>query len=721
MTFAAKRSCGKGRKMEKQRGRKRAGNRKAVDKRATGRHERNKKIWGTVIGIAAVLLITGIGCAAFFLKSGKTPEETLVAYGELVNQRKYDRMYEMLSEQARERISEEEFTERNQKIYEGIEAENLTVQCEEEPVFEKGKKEAELSYTCEMESMAGKISFVNKSTFVKERGDWKINWDSTFIFPMLKEDYRVQINTRPAVRGNIYDRNGVLLAGQGTATEVGVVTGKMENRDVAVEQLAQLLDMDSDTIRTKMEADYVQDDTFVPLKMIAKTDTAKEEALLQIPGVLLNDAETRVYPLGAAAGHLTGYVQSVTAEDLEKLEGKDYHANSQIGKAGLEMALEQTLHEHDGYSIDIVNADGILIETMALKPEENGKDVYTTIDASVQQSAYEQFAADPAVAAAMDPTTGKMLALVSTPGYDPNEFIMGLSDARWKNLNEDPNKPLMNRFETTWVPGSTFKAITAAIGVESGKLDPNANFGDVGLSWQKDAGWGDYYVTTLTPYGSEVNLTNAMTYSDNIYFARVSLEIGAKTQVEWFRKMGFKEEMDFPVYLGASSYDSDDSDGEIASEIQLADTGYGQGELLVNPVHLLSMYSMFVNGGNMILPVLIQEEEQTPQYWKEQVISPQTAEIVKQGLIQVIENPAGTGASAKIEGIPMLGKTGTAEIKEAQDSTEGVERGWFICETLEGVERPLAVVGMVEDVKPHGGSGYVTAKVRAIVEQYYGK
>lgn len=133
------------------------------------------------------------------------------------------------------------------------------------------------------------------------------------------------------------------------------------------------------------------------------------------------------------------------------------------------------------------------------------------------------------------------------------------------------------------------------------------------------------------------------------------------------------------------------------------------------------MYSMFVNEGNMIAPILIQEEGQNPQYWKEQVISPQTAEIVKQSLFQVIENPTGTGASAKIEGIPMLGKTGTAEIKEAQDSAEGVERGWFICETLEGVERPLAVVGMVEDVKPHGGSGYVTAKVRAIIAQYYGK
>ena len=205
MTFAAKRSCGKGRKMAKQRGKKRAGNRKAVDKRAIGRHERNKKYGEQSSVLLRYCLLRGSDAQRSFLKSGKTPEETLVAYGELVNQRKYDRMYEMLSEQARERISEEEFTERNQKIYEGIEAENLTVQCEEEPVFEKGKKEAELSYTCEMESMAGKISFVNKSTFVKERGDWKINWDSTFIFRCFKEDYRVQINTRPAVRGNIYD------------------------------------------------------------------------------------------------------------------------------------------------------------------------------------------------------------------------------------------------------------------------------------------------------------------------------------------------------------------------------------------------------------------------------------------------------------------------------------------------------------------------------------
>ena len=173
----------------------------------------------------------------------------------------------------------------------------------------------------------------------------------------------------------------------------------------------------------------------------------------------------------------------------------------------------------------------------------------------------------------------------------------------------------------------------------------------------------------------------------------------------------------FELTLQQSTWDDD---GNIDSDIQLADTGYGQGQLLVNPVHLLSMYSMFVNGGNMLKPTLAWEENYTAQVWKEQAVSAETAETVKNDLIQVIENPTGTGASAKIDGITMLGKTGTAEIKESQDDTTGIERGWFICETVDDIDKPVAVVGMVEDVKDKGGSSYVTAKVRSIVAAYEG-
>lgn len=674
----------------------------------------------TVIAVVLAVFIAGM-LAWIFLREKSTPEETLTEYVRLLNERDYKGMYALLDAGTKERVSESAFIERNQNIYEGIEASDIRVSVKGEPVEEDGK--SELTYDTRMGSLAGEIEFGNRVQFTKEEGNYHLNWDSTVIFPYLEDEYKVQIQTRTAKRGNIYDRNGQLLAGEGDVTEAGIVPGKLENREEAVQKLAEILDMTAESITNKLDASYVQEDTFVPLKMISKGDTGKEESLLQIPGVLLNDAKARIYPLGAAAGHLTGYVQPVTAEDLEDLADKGDHANSVIGRSGLELAFEEELRPHDGYSIDITNEDGAVIETMAYLPEENGKDVHTTIDANVQRTAYEQFAADSGTVAAMNPKKGEVLALVSTPGYDPNEFIAGLSDARWKELSEDEKNPMLNRFSQAWVPGSTFKAVTAAIGVESGKLDANANLGyEAGLRWQKDALWGDYYVTTLTDYGAEVNLRNAMVYSDNIYFAKAALQIGGDELEKAFLKMGFEEEMEFPIYMQPSSYsNAEEGEDTFVSDIQLADTGYGQGALLVNPLHLLSMYSMFVNEGNMIAPTLLPKEDAEALYWKKQVISAETAELVKQDLIPVIEDPTGTGASAKIDGVHMLGKTGTAEIKERQDSTEGVERGWFICETVEGMENPIAVAGMVEDVKPMGGSGYVTKKVREIVAQYYGQ
>lgn len=693
-----------------------------ADRRAYQRKRRRKrdshKKWIVPLCIAVVVVFAAAGCFAVWKGFGvkATPEETVENYFALVNEGKYDQMYGMLSEESKKKISKEDFVTRNQNIYEGIEAADVKVKLKGEAEYKDGKKEAYVSYSTQMNTSADEISFENKMKMVKEEKAYRINWDSTLIFPSLKDEYKVQISTDPAVRGSILDRNGQLLAGQGTVSEVGIVPGKLgDKKDESVKKIADILGITADDINQKLSASYVKEDSFVPLKEIAKDNTAVEEQLLKIPGILINDKEERVYPLGAAAGHLTGYVQAVTAEDLENLKGKGYNENSVIGKAGLERAFEEELKAVDGHSIDIVDADGVKIENLALKPAEKGKDVKVTIDVQIQRTAYDQFAADPGTAAAMNPKTGEVLALVSTPGYDPNEFIMGMSDKRWNELNDDKNKPLTNRWYTTWVPGSTFKAITAAIGVDSGKIKPDENMGYVGLKWQKDASWGDYFVTTLTDYGQEVNLENALVYSDNIYFARASLNIGEETEKKYFKAMGFDEDIPFEMGIVSSTYDDD---GKIDSEIQLADTGYGQGQLLVNPIHMLSMYTMFVNDGNMMQPTILYQDNPQGKVWKEKVVSPETADLVKNDLVQVIENPSGTGAKAKIDGLLMLGKTGTAELKESQDDTDGVERGWFVCETVQDVAKPVVVAGMVEDVKDKGGSNYVTEKVREIVAAY---
>ena len=157
---------------------------------------------------------------------------------------------------------------------------------------------------------------------------------------------------------------------------------------------------------------------------------------------------------------------------------------------------------------------------------------------------YEQFKEDKSCSVAMNPYTGEVLALVNTPAYDNNDFIMGLSSEQWTALNEDENKPMYNRFRQVWCPGSTFKPITAAVGLESGAIDSMEDYGNVGLSWQKDASWGSYYVTTLHAY-EPVILENALIYSDNIYFAKAALKIGSEEMESSLTGLGFNEELPF--------------------------------------------------------------------------------------------------------------------------------------------------------------------------------
>ena len=205
------------------------------------------------------------------------------------------------------------------------------------------------------------------------------------------------------------------------------------------------------------------------------------------------------------------------------------------------------------------------------------------------QKLYEQFREDKGCSVAMNPCTGEVLALVSTPSYDDNAFILGLSDAQWSAWNGDEARPLYNRFRQTWCPGSTFKPVTAAIGLSTGAIDPGKDYGSEGLRWQKDRSWGSYYVTTLHTY-EPVTLENALIYSDNIYFAKTALAIGAEDLTDALDQLGFGQALPFEIAMAKSQYSNTDT---IETEIQLADSGYGQGQVLVKsaafglPLHRL--------------------------------------------------------------------------------------------------------------------------------------
>lgn len=690
------------------------------------RGRRRKKVSKKPFLIAGIAVVAVLAAAAVifliipqFTKKD-TPQQEAKKYFSYLKDGKYEEMYGLLSEESQKKIAKEDFVARNKNIYEGIEAANIKVKFEED---EDKKKDDTVSYETTMDTAAGSYSFSNEMKLVKNSDrEYRIEWNSGIIFPQLGEDDKVRIATSTAKRGTIYDRNQMALATEGTVIQIGIVPGKLgDNRDGNIAQIAQILGITAEDIEKKLSASWVTDESLVPIKELSSSDTETETALVGaegqegIPGVASSEVQERVYPLGEMAGHLTGYVQAISAEELEKKKGEGYHSGSVIGKTGLERAYESELRAVDGAEIYITDSEGTKKETLCFTPAQDGKDVTVTIDAAVQQNTYQQFAADNGTAVAMNPKTGELLALVSTPGYNPNEFILGMSSDRWEQLNGDANQPMMNRYTASWVPGSTFKPIIAGIGLDAGKISPDENKEYVGLRWQKDASWGDYYVTTLTDYGSEVNLQNALVYSDNIYFARTALDIGADSLIQGFKKLGFGEEIPGDLALKTSTYGEDSN---LSNEIQLADTGYGQGQVLVNPVHLASIYSAFVNDGNMILPVLNTRGSLAPSYWKENVFTPETVNIVKNDMIQVIENPSGTGASAKIEGVTLLGKTGTAETKASQGETGAKEYGWFACETSDDAEKPIQVIAMVEDIQSKGVKHYVNDKVRNIIADY---
>lgn len=660
-------------------------------------------------GVITVILVIA-GSVYYVSKNSTKAEETVKNYFELLNDKDYAGMYELLSAESKSEISEEDFITRNKNIYEGIDAENIEVSIKDNS---KDKGEVTVSYDTKMNTAAGDLEFSNSVKAVKgDSKKYELEWSSNMIFPDLDDDNKVRINTIKGRRGSILDRNGVVLAQDGSAANVGIVPGKLLEKENAITQIASILGMSVYDINTKLNASYVNDNTFVPLKTISNSDAETKSKLLQIKGIQINDKEARIYPFAESTAHLTGYVQAVTADDLKEFSGKGYNSNSVIGKSGLEKLYEDTLKACDGSEIYITDDKGNKKTTLISKEVQDGQDVKLTIDMSLQNNLYTQLASDKGCAVAMNPNTGEVLSLVSTPSYNPNDFVLGMSNDEWNSLNNDENKPLYNRFKATFAPGSTFKPITAVIGLETKVLNPNDDKNISGLSWQKDSSWGSYNVTRVSSY-ENANLQNALVYSDNIYFAMAALDIGKDNYVDRLKNFGFDEELPFVFGLTKSSY------GSMDTEVKLADSGYGQAEIMVNPVHLAAMYTMFSNDGNMIKPYL--EYKQTPsgEVYKENVASKDTVNTVVNDMIQVVENPGGTAHAAQISGISIAAKTGTAEIKVSQDDTTGTETGWFAAFTTNKNNNNLLVVSMAEDVKDKGGSHHLVPIVKTVMETYY--
>lgn len=662
-----------------------------------------------IIVLLAVLIIA-LAVIIFFYRfynKGKKPSDILQTYLSYIKAGDYENMYALVDAGD---VTKEDFISRNQNIYEGIGCSDVDVKIISE--------EADtVSYTVTLSTLAGEITYDNKTSFTQDKeNETLIVWDDSMIFPDLTSTDKIRIYTDEAKRGQIVDRNNVVLAGTGSAYSVGLVPGKMnEDHSSDLDRLSQLLGMSSEEIESELSKSWVTDDSFVPLTTISSSDEELQNQLLAIAGVKLTTVEVRNYPYKEAVAHLIGYVSQVTAEDLENHPNEGYSSDSVIGKSGLESLYEKELRGENGYTIVIEDENGQQKSVLAYQNKTDGQDIRLTIDITLQNSLYEEFQEDEGCSVAMNPYTGEVLALVSTPSYDTNQFILGLTTDQWNNLNNDESQPLYNRFRQTFAPGSTLKPFTAAIGLAEGTIDPSKDYGSNGTSWQKDSSWGDYYITTLQDY-SPGTLENALIYSDNIFFAKAALTLGAEKFTQGLDSFGFNKVVPFEIKMSQSQYANTET---ITDEIQLADSGYGQGQVLVNPLHLAVMYTSFSNNGNIIQPYLIYKDNPSSTVWIDGAISSENAAVLTDDLTSVVNNPNGSGYAAHRTDMELAGKTGTAELKSEQGTT-GQEIGWFSVFTTDpDAEKPVLIVSMVESVEDKGGSTYVVKKDAAVLNSYF--
>ena len=642
----------------------------------------------TILIIAAVvILLVAVGSVFGYQQwsEAKTQERKELAAKEWVaalKEQSFENIPELVTAESLEKAgyTDETIVEKYKAIFGGIGISNMEITYEID-------EEDSLKYIATFDTILGTISEIHyKAKLIESGEDYKVNWTAELIFPGMLSDDKIRYTVDEASRGEIVDKKGSHLALNTTTYQAGVVPkglGEGESRTTIINQVAEELSLTVKFIEAQLGQSWVQDEHFVPLKTLpygAETPV--------IEGVQYQQVGTRAYPLREAAAHLTGYVGEVNADDIEK--DPTLQAGDVIGRNGLELAFEKELRGQNGGEIYIETANGDRRATIQKIEKQNGQTIKVTIDANLQQTAFDALENAAGSTVVMEPKTGNLLALVSKPSYNPNQFVVGISQKQYDAYSNDEDKPFISRITTRYAPGSTFKPITASIGLESGVTTVEKVHQIKGLQWQKDDSWGKYRISRVSET-DRVNLRTALVKSDNIYFAQEALEMGEETFREGLNKLTFGESYGLPLTMEPAQISNEDTFG---SEILLADTAYGQGQLLMSPIQMATNFSLLANDGVLTYPkLLVDSETKTKEVFKKETI-----DTIKPMLVEVVTATEGTAHA--LEGVgDIAAKTGTAELKKAQGE-RGVENS--LISVFDAKDSGYLAVSVVEDHRQVG-------------------
>ena len=549
-------------------------------------------------------------------------------------------------------------------------------------------------------------------------------------FAELAKRNRLRVVPIMAPRGIIYDRYGEVIADNSLSFQLRLNPEGAPHPLLVLDRLKNLLDFDMEGVKERLEKGGYG--PIIIKENLRRGELALVETnRLELPGVEVMVRPRRNYPYGELAAHLLGYMGEIGPEQLKGSSPSNYRLGSMVGKSGLEMRFDREIRGIDGRLALEVDSLGRQVSTLEEVGPIPGNNLFLTLDLKLQRIAEEALAGRPGVVVAMNPQNGEVLAYLSNPAFDPNRFAERLSRSDWEVLSSDSLSPLQNRaLQGQYSPGSTFKLVVALAALEEGLVNPEEKIFDPGYfvfgnrvfkDW-KEKGHGF------------VDLHKAIVQSCNTYFYRLGLKVGIERMAKYAEMLGLGQETG--IGLG------EEKRGVVPSASfrervlrrrwypgEALSIAIGQSYNLVTPLQLLNAYATVANGGRLYQPWVVSRIESPEgkvlarfegRLIRNLNLKRESVDFLRRALWGVVNEAGGTGGRARIEGLDVAGKTGTAQVigREAKpaDPEEFKEHAWFVS-FAPAYEPEIAVVVLVENAGR--GGAVATPVARQVLQGYF--
>ena len=699
--------------------------------------------------LTILILLVGAVLCIFTSCAGHSYDGTATAYLNAFTRFDYKKMYELLAPASQSRVDYDEFVNYHKKVYDLLKIQTVSVERGE--TVDNGSSRS-YNYTATFVSAEyGEFSYEMQFEVQKKTKFYLVSWSPANVVPDMNWNDRVYASTTKGQRGEIFDRDGrVIVKNDYAITVYGLKEKFSDNLVPTCNEISRILNTDAQSVYDKFSKSYGDTGIFATM-FKGELTKEQEDALLQLENVKINrDSITpiRYYPYGDALAQTLGYSTPITDEDRENDMYKYLAEGTRIGRSGLELQYDEYLQAKDGLQIYLLSDDSKTKTVLYENPAKDGYDLKLTVDILVQKNitSYmnEKFANHTTgTATIIEPTTGAVVSMVSYPSYNANIYAYDKA-TNYGDVFTSAMTPLLNRnVQGTYPPGSIFKSIMACIGLDTGSVTTSTIFPYENeiqyYTYEKDrwrpkgSNWSHYIVRESFPNAGNkgrLDMNRGLIWSDNIYFGWLGMKVGKDKMIQYANKLGIGDSFTFDLPVKKSQLATDIT--ILNNQKLLADTGFGQAQVLFTPLQLCSTFSMFGNNGTIMQPYIVESICTTDENGNLVPVQITETKVFKEafgsGVISqvrsILEKTAtqGTGKSG-VRGhtstMRIAAKTGTAQ---TGTTSTGIV-GWYAGLVIDGGEKDAVLVSCDEGDLKFGCVNYIFGLLKdgsELTEENYG-